>query len=130
MRYADDHPYAGRPRRVGKMLECGTQVEFLLSDGTMMPLTMCVECAQSLTPESYGDLMDTVRAAWEESMDDAHRLLIGASPWSEQRMTRDTYRRTFYPLWIVGRLWARRFETANNHPQIDRRIRWETKNSS
>jgi len=48
-----DGPLAGHPSRVGPQLDCGTQVEFLLSDGSEADVTFCFDCATRLQPAHY-----------------------------------------------------------------------------
>lgn len=108
-RFPADHPIAGEVCRIGPMIPCGTQVEFLLSDNTVMTLTFCVDCAGRLSPEHYPSLMDIVRTGWERELDDEYRKAIGASPWPEKDSPRIVYRMKYYSLWIIGKLGARRF---------------------
>src|SRR3990167_10310951 len=44
-------PLEGEPSRVGLMTEEGTQVEILLSDGSVCHVDFCVPCATHLRPE-------------------------------------------------------------------------------
>ncbi len=57
-----DGSLEGHPRRLGKQLECGTQVEFLMSNGTETDITFCITCANELTIEHYQDI-------WEACID-------------------------------------------------------------
>ncbi len=63
------HPLDGHPVRVGPMLDHGTQVEFLLSDGSEIDVAMCFDCATSLRPAMYQRLwracIDRQRIAME-----------------------------------------------------------------
>ena len=52
-------PRAGEAGRVGLMLESGTQVEILLSDGSLCHFDMCVECATHLGPGDLAALWTT-----------------------------------------------------------------------
>ena len=115
-RFPMDHPLEGEVRRVGQMLENGTQIELLLSDNSEMALSFCLDCAKGLTPEQYPQIMARVREAWERELDDTHRAAIGAGPWPEHRMSRQQYRKTFFTKWIMGRLWARMFQWAMEQP--------------
>lgn len=47
------HPLDGHPIRLGAMLEHGTQIELLLSDGSEADVAFCLPCAMNLTPEMY-----------------------------------------------------------------------------
>lgn len=50
-----DHPFfPGHPQRVGAMKPEGTQIELLMSDGSAINVTFCIECAQAVTPAVYG----------------------------------------------------------------------------
>lgn len=49
-------PRDGEARRVGLMLEHGTQLEILLSDGSACHFDFCVACATNLTPENLWDV--------------------------------------------------------------------------
>ena len=66
-------PLAGHPNRLGPMLECGVQVEFLLSDGSEADVTCCVECAKTLTPEDYQRVWETCLARGIQSFEVAGR---------------------------------------------------------
>lgn len=50
----------GKPNRIGPMLEWGTQVCFLLSDGSSVDVAMCLECANSLAVEEFQAVWDLV----------------------------------------------------------------------
>lgn len=49
----NEGPMKGHPVRVGPQLECWTQIEFLLSDGTEADITFCIDCAKKVKPEHY-----------------------------------------------------------------------------
>jgi len=51
-------PRAGEAGRVGLMLESGTQVEVMLSDGSVCHVDLCVDCATALRPEHLLALWD------------------------------------------------------------------------
>jgi len=51
-------PLIGHPKRIGPQLECGTQVEFLMSDGTEASITFCIGCANELRIEHYQDVWE------------------------------------------------------------------------
>ena len=57
-------PLFGTPARVGAMLVQGTQLEFLMSDGSEADIACCIGCAQELTPTEYGRV-------WEACVDAA-----------------------------------------------------------
>lgn len=118
-RFPDGHVLAGEPRRVGRMLDCGTQIEFMLSDGSLHPLTFCLDCSATILPDDYPAIWDTVVSAWERSITNDHREAIGAKPWTDEQ--REKYRRRFYPLWIVGRLWNRTVDDEHKNVKMDRR---------
>lgn len=59
-------PRAGEAGRVGLMLESGTQVEVMLSDGSVCHFDMCVECATALQPEHLAALWATNVARVDE----------------------------------------------------------------
>lgn len=52
-------PCAGEAARVGLMQEHGTQVELMLSDGSICHFDFCVDCATNLQPEHLLDLWET-----------------------------------------------------------------------
>lgn len=62
-------PFADSPARIGLMTEEGTQVEFLLSDGSVAHVAFCVTCARNLRPEHY-------QTVWEKNVE-AHDVLCG-----------------------------------------------------
>lgn len=103
----------GYPIRIGRQLECGTEVEFLLADGTTTHLTFCLACAHRLRPEEYGPL-------WESVLDLTDRSL--------QRLDRSNNERkvvlaTLARQWPIAVLFRRRinYETTPATPVIDRR---------
>ena len=112
--FPDGHPLAGEPRRVGRMLLHGLQIEFQLSDGSLMPLAFCRGCADGLTPEDYPGIWDTVVQAWERTIGDEYRVAVGAKPWTEEM--RKQYRREQYGKFILGRLWDR--EVDEKHENV------------
>ena len=59
-------PRAGEAGRVGLMLESGTQVEVLLSDGSLCHFDMCVGCAANLAPVDLAALWVTHIARTDE----------------------------------------------------------------
>lgn len=52
-------PRAGEARRIGWMLETGTQVELMLNDGSIATFELCTDCAPNLKPEHLLKLWDT-----------------------------------------------------------------------
>ena len=44
---------AGMPRHLGPLTKVGTQVRFLLLDGSTTDLTFCVACAEAIGPADY-----------------------------------------------------------------------------
>lgn len=52
-------PLAGQPARIGLMNDAGTQVEVMLSNGSIAHVAMCVPCATNLQPESLLPLWQT-----------------------------------------------------------------------
>lgn len=52
-------PCAGENARVGLMKDDGTQVEVMLSDGSVAHFDMCVSCAMNLQPEYLLAMWDT-----------------------------------------------------------------------
>ena len=54
------HPLAGEARRIGLMLDTGTQARFLLSDGSTVDLTFCLPCVEGLKFVDYGPLWQAV----------------------------------------------------------------------
>lgn len=66
---------------VGRMTDRGTQVEFLLSDGTECDVTFCNDCAAGLALEDFGPMWDAVLAATarelaERPLDERARLTM------------------------------------------------------
>lgn len=59
-------PRAGEAARVGMMVETGTQVEVMLSDGSVCHFDLCVACAMNLRPEHLLALWETNVARTEE----------------------------------------------------------------
>lgn len=59
-------PRAGEPSRLGLMTPEGTQVEIMLSDGSVAHFDFCVECATKLIPENLAAVWDTHVARTDE----------------------------------------------------------------
>ena len=57
---------------VGRMTDLGTQVEFLLSDGTECDVTFCTTCAAALSPGDFGAVWDAVLDATGRELADRH----------------------------------------------------------
>ena len=61
-----DGPRAGEPRRLGPMLETGTQVEIMLNDGSVAHFDACLKCAANVKPEHLWDIWQTHVARTDE----------------------------------------------------------------
>lgn len=59
------HPLDGAPKRRGAMLDAGTQVEFLMSDGAEADITFCTTCAANIEPAHYQPIWRACIAAAE-----------------------------------------------------------------
>lgn len=80
----------GTPRKIGRMLETGTQVDFLLSDGSEVSLTLCRPCADALTPEDYQPL-------WARIIEAADPTHPGGAPYLAMRFPVARLRRRYSP---------------------------------
>lgn len=87
-------PRAGEPSRLGLMQEHGTQVELMLSDGSVCHVDMCVDCATKLRPE---DLL----AVWETNVarTDEFCRLAGRRETQRRAMVRAVAR--VYPVGVA-----------------------------
>jgi hypothetical protein len=95
--------------RLGPMLDEGTQVEMLLSDGSCVHLDFCVGCASKLTPDDYLD-------AWEAVLDRTEERLATTRPNERQRKVQHLAR-----LWPMAVLRWRRQDPATGRIVPDRR---------
>lgn len=87
---------AGHPRRLGRMQEHGTQVTFLLSDGSEADVTFCIDCALRLEPEDYA-------AAWEACVERTD-LSARVASWSpNQRTAAIAHLMGLWPVAVVRR---------------------------
>jgi len=50
------HQLDGHPVRLGAQLEHGTQVTFLLANGSEADVSLCRDCAGNLRPEHYREM--------------------------------------------------------------------------
>ena len=106
-----DGPLTGHPRRLGPQLDAGTQVEFLLSDGSEADVSFCLVCAAHLTPADY-------QKVWECVIDRALLAFrVAGRAATEQRMAVESYRRIF-PIAVVR--WRREGREINRLV-VDRR---------
>ena len=96
--------------KLGPMLETGTQVEFLLSDGSSAHLDFCVEDAMRLQPEDY-------LAAWDAVLDRTEELATALRPNERQRAIQQAAR-----LWPIAVLRWRRQDPSTGQVVIDRRF--------
>lgn len=101
--------------RLGAMLDSGTQVEFLLSDGTCAHLDMCVDCATALQPEDY-------LAAWDAVLDRTAERLRDARPNERRRKLGRLAR-----VWPMAVLRWRRQDPATGRIVVDRRFEGVTR---
>lgn len=89
-------PKTDRPLALGPQLERGTQVTFMLSNGSEADITFCSACAAEITPADYPAIWSAVLRTVAASLD-------GLSP--NQRAMR---LRPYTQMWIMGRLRRRR----------------------
>ena len=95
--------------RVGPMLEHGTQVELLLSDGSCAHLDFCVECADRFGPADY-------QAAWDAVLDATALSLASRRPNEQRRGLLGMMR-----VWPLAVLRWRRQDPATGDLVLDRR---------
>jgi hypothetical protein len=108
-----DHPWAGQPRTLGRQLDHGTQVEFLLPDGSEADISFCVPCASRLTPADYS-------ALWACVLDRTDATLrVAGRREAERRMTLAPLMRA----WPMAKLRARReIPEMPGQLTVDRRV--------
>ena len=63
-----DSPFHGWPASLGPMLESGTQIELLMSDGSTASIACCLDCAGTVTPADYQRIWETCVDAADVSM--------------------------------------------------------------
>lgn len=95
---------------LGRMLDSGTQVECLMSDGSCVHIDMCVGCAMRLEPEDY-------LAAWEAILDRTEVYAQRRRPNERQRAIQHLAR-----LWPMAVLRWRRQDPTTGALVIDRRF--------
>ena len=103
-------PLAEHPRRIGPMLEHGTQVTMLLTDGSTADVTMCLTCAQALRPAMYP-------ALWRACVERAALSLRLAGRSDNDRRVTLAHLRALWPMAQVGR----RREAGDGLLKVDRR---------
>jgi hypothetical protein len=108
--WPDGHPLAGEPRRLGAQLDIGTQVRFLMSNGSTADIAFCVPCAEALEPADFWPLWRACVARQDVSLRLAGRSLPVRR--AEAAMLLD-----LFPLAIV----ARRRASPDGLPMLDRR---------
>ena len=96
--------------KLGAMLEHGTQVEFLMSDGSCVHLDVCVDCASRLQPEDYLD-------AWDAVLDRTEEVTRDHRPNERLRAIRHLAR-----LWPMAVLRWRRQDPTTGRLLVDRRF--------
>lgn len=106
-----DGPLAGHPRRLGPMLEHGTQVEVLLSDGSTADIAMCLPCAQALVPEAYS-------ALWRACVRRQNLSLQLAGRSANERKVAHAHLARLWPLALL----RRRREVGDGVLGMDRRL--------
>src|SRR5574341_2292917 len=90
-----DGPLAGHPRRLGPMLDTGTQVTLLLSDGSQADVALCLDCARHLRPEFYSALWRACLRRQDLSLELAGRSM-------NERKAALAHLRARWPLGRVG----------------------------
>lgn len=109
--FEDGHLMERQPRGCGPMLDTAVQIEFMLSDTSLMPLIFCLECADAVKPTDYPAIMKCVVASWEQEISDEYRASLGMPPMKEEQ--KETFRLTYYLKRIAGQMWRRRESKEN-----------------
>lgn len=112
--YPSDDPFVpNEPRRLGAALECHTQVEFLLSDGSEADVSFCVTCAEKLRPADYPRVWDACCVRGDVDNQRAGRSLNARKvAWARLQH-----------VWPLGVLRWRRHAPASGLMVVDRRWR-------
>ena len=87
-------PLAGQPARVGLMLETVTQVELMLSDGSVCHVDLCITCATDLRPEH-------LLALWETNVRCTDEMAKIAGKRDSQRRAEVRRAARLYPVGVV-----------------------------
>lgn len=104
-------PLDGHPKSLGPQRECGTQIEFLLSDGTEADITCCIDCAGRLLPQDY-------QSIWEAIIDRVDlSCRLAKQSENERRRAVAQYTR----IWPVALLRCRVVDPETNSLRVDRR---------
>ena len=69
-RFAEHELYPGEPKQIGRPNDDALKISFFLLDGTIMHLTFCGKCAESLSQEKYLDIWRKVIRSWERELKD------------------------------------------------------------
>lgn len=82
--YPQSHPYAGEPTRLGEFHDDALRATLVLTNGSMMDVTICTEC-EPLLETSILKIWDQVVAGWKLEISDEHRVLINLKPYTESQ---------------------------------------------
>ena len=109
--FSDSHPLTGHPSRLGAPLDCGTQIELLMSNGAEADIAFCIDCARKVQPEHLWSI-------WETCIDRAD-LSFRAAGRSENE--RRSAVKANMDLWPVGLLRCRVYDPEVGLYRVDRR---------
>ena len=82
--YPQSHPYAGDPMRLGKFYDNALRATLVLTNGSMMDVTICSDCESSLETSTL-QIWDRVVAGWKLEISDKHRVLLNLKPYTESQ---------------------------------------------
>lgn len=107
-RYSNDHPLAKEIKQVGKALETARRVQFVLTNGSRIDVTLCEDCCD-IDSKKMKIIWKKIKKAWLREMTDDHRISIGSQPMTDkQKADSKTFKKMIATQTIVGVLSIRR----------------------
>lgn len=115
-RYSNDHPLAKETKQVGKPLETARRVQFVLTNGSRIDVTLCENCVEDIDSKTMKTIWKQIKKAWLREMTDDHRINIGSQPMTDkQKEGTKTFRKMIATQTIVGVLSIRRPDGTHAH---------------
>ncbi len=84
--YPQGHPYAGEPRQLERFHDGTLRATLVLTNGSLMDITICAACEPVLT-DKFVFLWKRVVEGWKLEISDKHRQLLGSKPYSIDQRT-------------------------------------------
>ena len=78
--YPDDHFLAGEPRNLGQPLDHAYLIGILITDGKTLRVTMCENCAKTLSPKIMNHVWRRILYSWKVENTDDHLKALAKPP--------------------------------------------------